>query len=83
MKCDQTMKRGGNSAVAEEEYLAGFISLLSLFNNCIQYKNGNLLTLGRSFGFFWKRIQNIVIGINFLVIWYKMFIEVIYVNETL
>lgn len=50
MKCDQTRKRGGNSAVAEEEYIAGFISWLSLFDNCIQYNYENLLTLGRSFG---------------------------------
>lgn len=83
MKCDQTMKHGWNSAVAEEEYLAGFISLLSLLDNCIQSNCGNLLTLGRSFGVSWKRIQIIVMGINFLVIWYKMFIEVIYVNKTL
>lgn len=83
MKCDQTMKRGWNSAVAEEEYLAGFISLLSLLDNCIQCNCGNLLTLGRSFGVFWKRIQIIVMGIDILVIWYKIFIEVIYVNKTL
>lgn len=77
------MKRGKNSAVAEEEYLAGFISLLSLFDNCIQSNGGSLLTLGKSFGVFWKRIQIIVMGINFLIIWYKMFIVVIYVNKTL
>lgn len=59
------MKRGGNSAVADEEYIAGYISLLSLFDNYIQSNYGNLLTLGRSFGVFWKRIRIIVVGINF------------------